>query len=177
MLKSERLKLLFQGIVLIIIGALFMTNPLQNGAIFLLIVGTALVVIGLSIIYTGLVKTPKLNYKILRVIEGLLIGAFGLIFFLKNPANGAALVIYAVVWSMIVLAILNTIAVFRVHGGIKWLAITLNILVIWFGIQSLLDPQLAVVIFYWKVSLQLIFMGINRIVLYFVLPKTEYVKN
>ena len=169
-MRKERLKFLAQGILLFILGLLFISNPIRQGSLFLMLIGIALTLIGIVIIIDGIVLTQGLKYKLFRIIEGILFSGFGIVFFLRNPARGAALVIYFVVIMMIVLAVVNTIAVFKSNHSIKWLAIFLNILVIWFGFQSLLDPQLAVAIFYWTVSFQLIFTGINHIVMYFIIP-------
>lgn len=172
-MRKEKIKFLLQGIVLLILGMLFMSNPIRQGALFLMILGILFTVIGVVTIIDGLFVTKGVKYKVLRSLEGLLVAAFGLVFFLRNPASGAALVINFVVIMMIILAITNTIAVFKSSSGLKWLAIALNILVIWFGFQSLFDPQLAVAIFYWTVSFQLIFTGINHIMMYFLVSDID----
>ncbi|WP_314063419.1 DUF308 domain-containing protein [uncultured Vagococcus sp.] len=172
-MRKEKIKFLLQGIVLLILGMLFMSNPIRQGALFLMILGILFTVIGVVTIVDGLFVTKGIKYKVLRSLEGLLVAAFGLIFFLRNPVSGAALVINFVVIMMIILAITNTIAVFKSPSGLKWLAIALNILVIWFGFQSLFDPQLAVAIFYWTVSFQLIFTGINHIMMYFLVSDID----
>lgn len=169
-MKKERLKFLAQGILLLILGLLFLSNPIRQGSLFLMIIGITLTLIGIIIIIDGIILTQELKYKLLRIAEGILFSGFGIVFFLRNPARGAALVIYFVVIMMIVLAVVNTVAVFKLNHSVKWVAILLNILVIWFGFQSLLDPQLAVAIFYWTVSFQLIFTGINHIIMYFIIP-------
>lgn len=169
-MKKERLKFLAQGILLLILGLLFISNPIRQGSLFLMFIGITLTLIGIVIIIDGIVLTQGLKYKLLRIAEGILFSGFGIVFFLRNPARGAALMIFFVVIMMIVLAVVNTVAVFKSTYSVKWLAIFLNVLVIWFGIQSLLDPQLAVAIFYWTVSFQLIFTGINHIVMYFIIP-------
>lgn len=169
-MRKERMKFLIQGILLLLLGFLFMSNPIRQGSLFLMIIGIALTLIGIVIIIDGIVLTQGFKYKLFRIAEGILFSGFGIVFFLRNPARGAALMIYFVVIMMIVLAVVNTIAVFKLDHTIKWLAIALNVLVIWFGFQSLLDPQLAVAIFYWTVSFQLIFTGINHILMYFLLP-------
>lgn len=172
-MMTERFKILIQGIVLLIIGGLFMWDPVQKGALFLRITGISLVAAGIIVLVDGIFRTTGGKYKVLRILEGLLIGGFGLVFFLRNPASGALIVIYAAVWLMIMLAVLNTLEAFKLGSGMKWVLILFNLLVIWFGIQSLLDPSLAVAIFYWTVAFQLIFSGINHIILFFVLPKNE----
>lgn len=175
-MKKERIKFLFQGILLLVLSLLFMSNPIRQGALFLRFIGIASTLIGIVIIIDGLFVTKKLKYRLSRVLEGLLFSGFGLVFFLRNPARGAFLIISIVVILMIVLAIGNTIAIFKSKNNIKWVAIVLNILVIWFGIQSLFDPQLAIAIFYWTVSFQLIFTGINHIIMYFLVPELDKLK-
>ncbi|MBP1039606.1 DUF308 domain-containing protein [Vagococcus sp. BWB3-3] len=172
-MRKEKNKFLLQGIVLLILGLLFISNPIQQGVIFLMILGGLFTVIGIAAIIDGLFMTKGIKYKILRSLEGVLVAAFGLIFFLRNPASGATLIINFVVIMMIVLAISNTLAIFKSTNGLKWLAIALNILVIWFGVQSLFDPQLAIVIFYWTVSFQLFFTGINHIMMYFLVSNLK----
>lgn len=141
--------------------------------LFLLIAGIGLVISGLIVVIDGLFFVSGWGQKILRVSEGVLIGGFGLVFFLRNPASGAVLVIYSVVWGMILTAILNMMLVFKAESGLKWVIIIVNVLIIWFGIQSLLDPRLAVAIFYWTVAFQLVFMGASQLLLFFVLPKEK----
>lgn len=172
-MKSPKIVFLIQGIILLILGILFLMNPVQQGLLFLTIMGIFFTVSGIAAILTGIFKTKGFKYKILQILEGFLLGGFGLVFFLRNPARGAVLVIYSVVILMIIMAFLNTVAIFNTKSGLKWFAIVLNVLIIWFGIQSLLDPQLAVAIFYWTVAFQLIFMGINHMVLFFLLPKAS----
>ncbi|MFO8069407.1 MAG: DUF308 domain-containing protein [Alkalibacterium sp.] len=176
MMKKERYKFLFQGILWLILGVLFMSDPISQGALFLTVIGVALILVGIVIIIDGFFMTKEMKYRILRVLEGFLFSGFGVVFFLRNPARGAFLVITLVVIMMMILAVTNTIAIFKLKNNIKWVAITLNILVIWFGIQSLLDPQLAVLIFYWTVSFQLIFTGVNHIMMYFLIPKLKNVE-
>ncbi|MEG0781785.1 DUF308 domain-containing protein [Carnobacterium sp.] len=172
-MKKEKVKLLVQGIILLILGVLFMMNPVRQGVLFLLILGSVFAFSGVAIILDGIFITKGVKYKVFRILEGILLGGFGLVFFLRNPESGAVIIIYSLVWLMILMSIFNTIAIFKVKSGIKWLSIALNIIVIWIGVQSLFDPQLALAIFYWTVAFQLIFMGINHITLYFVLPNEE----
>lgn len=174
-MKREKVKLLVQGVILLILGVLFMMNPVRQGALFLLIVGSVFAFSGIVIILDGIFITKGVNYKVFRIFEGILLGGFGLIFFLRNPESGAVIIIYSLVWLMILMSIFNTVAIFKVKNGIKWLSILLNVIVIVIviGVQSLFDPQLALAIFYWTVAFQLIFMGINHITLYFVLPNEE----
>lgn len=172
-MKREKVKLLVQGIILLILGILFMMNPIRQGALFLLITGIFFSVSGAVVILDGLFVTRGMKYKIFRVFEGVLLAGFGSVFFLRNPESGAVIIIYSLVWLMILMSVFNTIAIIKFKSGIKWLSILLNVIVIWIGIQSLFDPQLAIAIFYWTVAFQLIFMGINHITLYFVLPNEE----
>ncbi|MBP1044251.1 DUF308 domain-containing protein [Vagococcus sp. BWB3-3] len=172
-MKRERIKFLVQGFILLILGVLFMIDPIQKGRMFLQVIGISFLIIGTLIVINGLFRTSGVGYTILRVLEGGLVGGVGLVFFLRNPASGAVIVIYSIVWLMIIMAILNTIAVFQTKSNLKWLPILLNGLVIWFGVQSLFDPILAVTIFYWTVAFQLIFMGINHIMISFILPKED----
>lgn len=176
-MKRERIKFFVQGIILLILGILFMINPIQQGQLFLQIIGVSWIVIGVLIAVDGLFRTSGLGYKLLRILEGGLVGGVGLVFFLRNPASGAVIVIYSIVWLMIVMAVLNTVAIFKAESKLKWLPILLNGLVIWFGIQSLFDPLLAVAIFYWTVAFQLIFMGINHMILSFILPKEDPIET
>ncbi|CRH18409.1 Putative membrane protein (fragment) [Carnobacterium maltaromaticum] len=39
-MKKEKVKLLVQGIILLILGVLFMMNPVRQGVLFLLILGS-----------------------------------------------------------------------------------------------------------------------------------------
>ncbi|MBP1044280.1 DUF308 domain-containing protein [Vagococcus sp. BWB3-3] len=172
-MKNEKVKAFLRGSVFMLIGVLFMINPVQKGALFLLIAGIGLVVSGAIVVIDGLFFVSGWGQKILRMIEGLLIGGFGLVFFLRNPASGAVLIVYTVVWGMILTAVLNMMMVFKAESGLKWLIIIVNVLIVWFGIQSLLDPRLAVAIFYWTVAFQLIFMGVSQLLLIFLLPKEE----
>ncbi|TVP93529.1 DUF308 domain-containing protein [Alkalibacterium sp.] len=180
-MKKERMKFLFQGVLLLILGLLFMTDPIRQSAILLMSIGIVLTLSGIGIIVDGLIMTKVMKYKILRVLEGLLVSGIGFVFFLRNPASGAFFVISFVVVTLMMVAVTNTVAIYKSDNPIKWVAIALNILVIWFGVQSLLDPQLAVVIFYWTVSFQLIFTGVNHIMMYFlikdmtVIPKPKKV--
>lgn len=170
---TERVKVLIQGIILVMFGFLFMANPVVNTVMFTFIIGVIFVVVGAIQVIDGLVITKGLKYKVFRILEGLLLGAFGLIFFLRNPQNGVLIVVYGVIWMMIFLSIMNTVMVLSYDSRIRWFSIILNFFVIYFGIMALLDPSLAIVIFYWSVSLQLIFMGVNHISLYFMLPKDD----
>ncbi|WP_423188657.1 DUF308 domain-containing protein [Alkalibacterium sp. f15] len=172
-MKKERLKFLFQGILLLILGMLFMSNPVRQGVIFLTVIGVTFALIGIVTVIDGIFMTKEMKYKILRVFEGLLISAIGIVFFLRNPARGAFLVVSLVVIMLMILAVTNTLAIFKSDNNLKWVAIVLNILVVWFGILSLFDPQLAVAIFYWTVSFQLIFTGVNNVMMYFLIPNIE----
>lgn len=149
---------------------LFMTDPIRQSAILLMSIGIALTLTGVIIVIDGILTTKEMKTRILRVLEGLLFTAIGVVFFLRNPARGAFLVISLVVITLMVVAVTNTLAIYRSHNTLKWVAIALNVLVIWFGVQSLFDPQLAIVMFYWSVSFQLIFTGVNQIVMYFLIP-------
>lgn len=172
-MRTEKTKFLIQGILLIIFGIMFIMNPIINVALFTLIVGILFVIAGVVTVFDGLFITSGIKYKIFRILEGLLLGAFGLIFFLRNPASGALIMVYTVIWAMIFLSIMNTAMVFGSQNKMKWLSIILNIIVIYLGVLALLDPALAITIFYWSVAFQLIFMGINHISMYFVLSDTE----
>lgn len=169
-MRSEKFKFLIQGLLFIIFGILFMMNPIVKVALFTLIVGIILVTTGVLAILDGLFRTKGVKYKLLRIFEGLIFGAFGLIFFIQRPAAGVLIIVYTVIWMMIALAIMNTAFVFRHDSPIRFLAIILNMLVIILGVQALFDPALAAAVFYWAVAFQLIFMGINHISLYFLLP-------
>lgn len=65
-MNREKVKLLVQGIILIILGVLFIMNPVRQGALFLLIVGIIFAVSGAVVILDGLFVTKGIKYKIFR---------------------------------------------------------------------------------------------------------------
>lgn len=171
-MKKERIKFLFQGVLLLVLGLLFMTDPIRQSALLLMTIGIVLTLSGIGVVIDGIIMTKEMKYKVLRVLEGLLFSGIGIVFFLRNPTRGAFLIITFVVITLMMVAVTNTVAIYKSKNPIKWVAIILNALVVWFGVQSLLDPQLAVVIFYWTVSFQLLFTGINHIMMFFLIPDT-----
>lgn len=92
-------------------------------------------------------KNPEPKYKLLRVLEGLLFSNFGIAFFLKIQPTEHFLWLSLVLFLMMTLAVTNTIDIFKPINNIKWVATSLNILVICFSIQFLLYPQLTAQIF------------------------------
>ncbi|MDQ0363295.1 DUF308 domain-containing protein [Breznakia pachnodae] len=170
---TERYKFLIQGFLLIILGFVFLINPALKIAIFTLVSGISLMFFGVLQIIDGLFKTQGIKYKLLRILEGLLFGGFGLIFLLKNPAIRLVLIIYTVIWIMILLSVMNSVVLIKYKKPMRWISIILNVLVIYFGITALLDPRLAITVFYWSVSFQLFFMGFNHISMFFILPKDD----
>ncbi len=172
-MKTERSKFLIEGLLFLIFGILFMMDPVLKTVFFSNVVGFTLFFFGIAAIIDAIFRTKGLKYKLFRLFEGLLWGTFGLVFFIRNPEKGVMILIYMVIWGLIFMSLMSTAFLMQVPSGAKWIGIILNLLVVWFGIQSLFDPQLAAVVFYWTVGFQLIFTGINRIALYFVLPKEE----
>lgn len=176
-MRKEKNKFLIQGILLIVFGILFMMNPVVKVALFTFIVGVVLVSTGVIAILDGLFKTKGFKYKVFRILEGVLFGGFGLIFFIQRPAAGVMIIVYSVIWLMILMSLMNTAFIFTHNSPLRFLSIILNMFVILLGIQALMDPQLAIAVFYWSVAFQLIFMGINHISLYFLLPDNMDVDN
>lgn len=170
-MKTEKSKFLVQGILFLIFGALFFMFPVIKTVLFSNIVGFTLVITGVIAVFDAIFRTKGLKFKLFRLLEGLLWGTFGFVFFLRDPLRGAVILIYIVIWGLIFMSMMSTTLILQSTSGFKWIAVFFNLMVIWFGIQSLFDPKRAGVIFYWTVGLQLIFTGVNRIMLYFVLPE------
>lgn len=158
-----KFKLILQSIIYFMIGVLFIARPLIKTAILVNVIGFVLVAISLWILFDGIFKVKSFKGKLFRSLEGIMVGILGYVFFISNPLIGAAILVYIAVWSLIIMAITNTAYIFKVKSKFKWIAIILNVFVVYFGVLALFDPQLASVIFIWTIGFQLFSTSLSRL--------------
>lgn len=162
---KPRTKLILQGFLYFALGILFLNRPLLKTHLIVIIIGSVLIGFGVAIFLEGLFRTKGVKAKVFQVLEGLLIGTFGYMFFLTRPLVGGAILVYLVIWWTVLMAIYSTALLKEVESGWKWIGIVLNVVVIGIGIYSIFNPILAAKVFYWVVGFQLLFTGANRLIL------------
>lgn len=173
---KPRTKLILQGFLYFALGILFLNRPGIKTLWLVTIIGAVLLVFGVAILIDGLFRTKGGKAKLFQILEGLLIGTFGYMFFLSNPVAGIILLVYVVVWWTVLMAIYSTALLKDAESGWKWIGIILNVVVIGIGIYSIFNPIVAAKVFYWVVGFQLLFTGANRLILGIAnksLPETE----
>lgn len=153
--------ILIEGIALIILGILFLTNPASTTVIFIQVLGIYWLIKGILAIVAIFIDSTRWGWKLLIGILGIVAGLIILQHPLWSPiVVGSALIIILGIEGLI----MGVVEIIQAFQGAGWGSAILGILSIIIGIWLLANIGAATLALPWAVGLLAIIGGIIAIV-------------
>ena len=160
------------GLLLVVLGVLFLTNPKLTLASVILLVGTFAIVYGLALAVSGLMGREESRGW--AVAAGLLAVIMGIVILVWPAATGLMVLYIVAAWAVIT-GVTDIAAAFMsaLSGGRRVWLLLIGLLGIAVGVVFFVHPLTGILALLWLVGVYLVALGVLRIIAGFMLPPAQ----